>query len=446
VTGGIAAYKAAEICSLLKKSGASVRVAMTNSAAEFVGPLTFETLSQHPVYTHLFGEARSYEMEHISWAKWGDVLLIAPASANMIAKMAAGNADDPISTLYLSFDGWVVVAPAMNTQMLFHPATQRNMEILRSQGVSIVEPEEGVLACGDVGRGRLAPVESVVAFLAGQSPTPIPRETDSAGACEPSGGQSELPSVMLLSATRPAEDFTSHEAGDDSLSGCAVLITSGPTHEYLDPVRFLTNPSSGKMGAALAREAARRGATVHFVSGPVGPPSLPSDCATIHRVTTAEQMLRVVKGLEDKIDVFVFAAAVSDFRVANPVGQKIKRTGNSIALPLVENPDIAQAVGCSKRPGQITVGFAAETNDMETNALSKMARKKLDAIVANDVANPRIGFDRDENEVAIYLRSGARRFVSRRKKSEVAREVFDAIIELKAGDDAGPTAGAPRVS
>jgi phosphopantothenoylcysteine decarboxylase/phosphopantothenate--cysteine ligase len=217
---------------------------------------------------------------------------------------------------------------------------------------------------------------------------------------------------------------------DNTLAGKTVLITSGPTHEYLDPVRFLTNPSSGKMGYALAREAARRGATVHFVSGPVAPAVLPSDCAKIHRVETAEQMLGKVKSISEGVDLFIFAAAVSDFRVANPPSQKIKRTGNSLTLPLVENPDIAQAIGHLKNPHQVSVGFAAETQDLESNAISKMNRKKLDAIVANDVANPRIGFDRNENEVTIYLRDGSKVQVSRRPKAEVAREIFAAIVPL----------------
>lgn len=214
------------------------------------------------------------------------------------------------------------------------------------------------------------------------------------------------------------------------MAGLTVLITSGPTHEYIDPVRFMTNPSSGKMGAALAREAARRGAKVHLVSGPVAPSSLPAEAATIHRITTAEQMLKTVTELAPGVDLFVFAAAVSDFRLSQKIGQKIKRTGNSIALQLTENPDIAQTIGHSKRENQVTVGFAAETEDLETNALSKLARKRLDAIVANDVANPRIGFERDENEVTVYLRDGGKVHVPRRSKAEVAREVFEIVLPM----------------
>ncbi|AXA35327.1 MAG: bifunctional phosphopantothenoylcysteine decarboxylase/phosphopantothenate synthase [Candidatus Sumerlaea chitinivorans] len=424
VSGGIAAFRALDLCSLLQKQGATIRVVMTAHAQKFIAPLSFETLTQHPVYTDLFDRAHAFEMEHISWSKWGQLLLIAPATANILAKMAMGIADDALSTLYLSFSGPVVVAPAMNTQMLLHPATQHNLEVLRKRGVAIIEPAEGRLACGDVGPGKLPSPEEIVAFLTNYEPQHDPRNIartqDSAA-----GSHSQQTLEHLVAQT-------SFQPSDTSLAGKTVVITSGPTHEYLDPVRFITNPSSGKMGAALAREAARRGAKVHLVSGPVSPSFLPHECATIHKVTTAEQMLHAVQRLAAEADIFVFAAAVSDYRVAERTPQKIKRSGNSLVLHLIENPDIAQAIGCHKKPWQITVGFAAETEEMEANALAKMAKKHLDAIVANDVADPRIGFDRDENEVTIYLRTGERRFVSRRPKSEIAKEIFDAILDLVA--------------
>lgn len=408
VSGGIAAYKAADLCSRLLKEGAQVRVAMTDSATRFVSPLTFETLSHAPVYQSVFDAARSFDMEHISWSKWADVLIIAPATANTIAKMAHGLADDAVSTLYLAFTGPVVVAPAMNANMWQHPATSENLRTLVQRGVHIVDPEKGALACGDVGPGRLADPCRIIEYL---KQLPL-RARDGAGSSDVSEAQ---PSLL---------------ENDDTLMGKTVLITSGPTHEYLDPVRFLTNPSSGKMGAALAREAARRGAKVHLVTGPVSPTSIPSDCANVHKVTTAEQMLKAVQSLAPEVDLFIFAAAVSDFRVASPPARKIKRTGNSLSLPLVENPDIAQLVGMSKRDNQVTVGFAAETNDMEANALGKMERKRLDAIVANDVADPRIGFDRDENEVTVYMRTGQSVPVSRRPKPEVAREILTLVLPL----------------
>lgn len=417
VSGGIAAYKAAELCSLLRKEGACVRIAMSASAGCFIAPLTFEALTQHPVYSHVLGGERSYEMEHISWAKWANLLLVAPASADIIAKMAAGLADDPVTALYVSYSGQVVIAPAMNTQMLAHPATQKNLDTLRLRGVAIIEPETGVLACGDVGPGKLAALTVIVDYLKS-----LKIDMTSLADIE---GSSEPKPIHSSTTCDPEPDTT--------LAGKTVLITSGPTHEYLDPVRFLTNPSSGKMGTALAREAARRGATVHFVTGPVNPSLLPSDCATIHKVTTAEQMLRAVLGLKDVADIFIFAAAVSDFRVANAPSQKIKRTGNSLTLPLVENPDIAMAVGHVKRKDQISVGFAAETQEVEQNALTKIERKRLDMIVANDVANRRVGFESDENEVMIYFRDGRKIRVSQRPKTEIAREILAAVLTQYAG-------------
>ncbi|MCX7625163.1 MAG: bifunctional phosphopantothenoylcysteine decarboxylase/phosphopantothenate synthase [Candidatus Sumerlaeaceae bacterium] len=413
VCGGIAAYKSAELCSWLRKEGAQVRVVMTQHATEFIAPLTFETLTQSPVYLDLFAPPRAYEMEHISWACWGDAFVIAPATANTIAKMAAGIADDALTTLYLSFEGPVVVAPAMNTRMWQHPATRANIATLEVRGVHIISPETGPLACGEEGEGRLASVRTIVdnlAYLLSQTVT----------------------KARTPRAHPETDDTTSFQLADSDgpLSGKTVVITSGPTHEYIDPVRFLTNPSSGKMGCALARAAAQLGATVHLVTGPVNPTVLPEECATIHKVTTAEQMLLAVEALRDKADVFIFAAAVSDFRVDRRIEQKIKRTGNSLTLELVENPDIAQAIGAKKRPDQVSVGFAAETHDVEANALCKMSRKRLDAIVANDVANPRIGFESDDNEVTIYVQNGDKRFISRRPKEDVARAVMEVVVEL----------------
>lgn len=424
VAGGIAAYKAAELCSQLRKAGAEIRVAMSISAGKFIAPLTFEAITQHRVYGQVFDEAESWEMEHITWSRWADALLIAPATADLIARMAGGLADDPVAVLYLAYPGPVVVAPAMNTHMLEHPATAANLETLRRRGVRIVEPESGALACGDVGAGRLAAPERIVEIVRQLdfSRPPVAARPD-----ENTGG---APVCDLAAEPVPSRPAVPVLPTDDSMAGLTVLITSGPTHEYIDPVRFMTNPSSGKMGAALAREAARRGATVHLVSGPVSPASLPAELATVHKVSTAEQMLKSVTELAPKVDLFIFAAAVSDFRVAQPIGQKIKRSGNSISLRLAENADIAQTVGHTKREGQVTVGFAAETTDLEANALGKLAKKRLDAIVANDVADPRIGFERDENEVTIYLRDGSKVHVPRRSKGEVAREVFETVLPL----------------
>ncbi|MCX7018059.1 MAG: bifunctional phosphopantothenoylcysteine decarboxylase/phosphopantothenate synthase [Candidatus Sumerlaeota bacterium] len=414
VTGSIAAYKAAQLCSLLGKAGASVRVAMTACGARFVAPLTFETLTRHPVYTEIFGDARSWEMDHISWAKWADACVVAPATANIIAKMAAGLADDPVTTFYLSYRGSVFAAPAMNTHMLDHPATQANLAILRGRGVMIIEPESGMLACGDTGAGKLAAPEHIVEFMAWR----LENLHDPAQKIGCNGTDEAGTRTISTSSAR------------GSLEGKTVVITSGPTHEYIDPVRYITNPSSGRMGAALALEASSRGAVAHLVSGPVAESALPSGAVIIHRVTTADEMLRQVKQLADAADIFVFAAAVGDFRIAHPPASKMKRTGNSLNLEFAENPDIAQVVSCAKREDQIAIGFAAETEDLEANALAKLERKHLDAIVGNDVSAPGIGFESGDNEVTIYMRDGRRIAVSRRTKELVAAQIIDAILTL----------------
>lgn len=409
VTGGIAAYKAAELCSALARSGAQVRVAMSHGATKFVAPLTFEALSQHPVYLSMTDGARAWEMEHISWAAWADAMLIAPASADSIARMAAGFADDVVCGLYLTAQVPVIIAPAMNTRMLEHPATIQNLTVLRQRGCLVVEPDSGSLACGEVGAGRLAMLESILQKLATvltDAPIKIPRQV--------------TPVAAPLASGPP----------DSTLAGRTVVITSGPTREYLDPVRYISNPSSGKMGAALAREAARRGAKVHVVTGPVDPAQIPSECADIHTVETAEQMLQAVQKLADQADLFIFAAAVGDFRITHPLSTKIKRTGNAISLPLVENPDISQVIGHSKRPAQIACGFAAETDDLEVNSRAKMERKNLDAIAANNVADASIGFNSDENEVTVYLRGREPIYIAKSSKENVAREILRALVPL----------------
>lgn len=397
VSGGIAAYKAAELCSLLMKAGAEVRVAMSESASRFITPLTFEALTQHPVYTQVFDTPSSFEMEHITWARWADLLVYAPASADLLARLAHGHADDALTTLHLSFAGPVVVAPAMNTQMWNHAATHENVETLRRRGVTVVEPESGRLACGDVGPGRLAALHNIL---------------QASGFHAPAGMPSSEPPPPL----------------GDELAGKTVLITSGPTHEYIDPVRFISNPSSGRMGAALADAASRHGATVHFVTGPVNDQLLPSTPVQLHPVTTAEQMLKKVKELAEQVDMFIFAAAVGDFRVAHTVRQKIKRSGNSITLPLVENPDIAQAIGFSKRDGQLTVGFAAETDDLAQNATAKLEKKNLDVVIANDVSDASIGFDSRDNEVTLFFRNSQSRSLPKQSKDALGQAIIKELL------------------
>lgn len=409
VSGGIAAYKAADLCSKLVQAGAEVRVVFSASADRFIAPLTFEALCGHAVYRDVFANSAEHGMEHISWARWAEALVVAPASADTIARLALGRADDALSALHLAFAGKVYVAPSMNSVMLAHPATAANLETLRSRGVQVIAPGSGSLACGEVGAGRMAePLEIMVALG-------FPVETAAVGTVTKASG----------GASRP---------GDNTLEGRTVLITSGPTREFLDPVRFISSPSSGRMGLALANDALRRGAKVHFVSGPVDEGLLPCDTVDarleLHRVQSAREMFDAVDRLKAETDVFVFAAAVGDFRPAQNINSKIKRSGNSITLPLVENPDIAQAVGFAREPGQVLIGFAAESDAHHQNARSKIATKRLDAIVLNDIANPEIGFVSPENEVVIITADGQERLISRRAKAEVAFEVLEVAREL----------------
>lgn len=401
VTGGIAAYKAADLCSKLVQAGASVRVAFSPSAHQFIAPLVFEALCGHPVYRQVLDTPVAYQMEHISWARWADCFVIAPASADTLARLATGQANDPLSTLYLAYRGNVFVAPSMNTAMLDHEATRANLATLQQRGVQVIAPGAGSLACGETGSGRMAEPAEIMAHLGFRGISPGEQPPASA----------------------------SGRATDTSLEGITVLITSGPTREYLDPVRFISSPSSGRMGKALAEDAVRRGAKVHFVTGPVSPDLLPGGCE-IHGVESATEMMAVVNEWRSTSQLCIFAAAVGDFRPAQTIDRKIKRTGNSISLPLVENPDIAQSVGFSKQPDQVLIGFAAETNDHDNNAQGKMAAKRLDAIVINDVANPEIGFSSTDNEIRIVTASGESRNVSRRSKAEVAFEILEVAVEL----------------
>lgn len=420
VTGGIAAYKAADLCSKLIQLAAEVRVAFSPNAHRFIAPLTFEALSGNPVYQNVFDTQTAYRMEHIEWARWADALLIAPASADTIARLATGQADDPITTLYLAFRGAVYLAPAMNTAMLQHPATQANIETLQQHGTRIITPGAGTLACGEIGEGRMAEPLHIIRALGFAT--------------------NELPGAET-SPSAPDNAAQSPYPPDNSLNGVTVTVTSGPTREFLDPVRFLSSPSSGRMGLALANEALRRGANVHFITGPVDASLLPqtnNDNLTIHRVQSAREMLDAANAVKSQSHLFIFAAAVGDFRPAHSINQKIKRTGNSITLPLVENPDIANAIGFDKQPHQVLIGFAAESDDHLSNAHAKIASKNLDAIVLNDISNPEIGFSSPDNEVSIITADNREMNVSRRPKSEVAYEIFQVATELLAQKAAPP--------
>jgi len=390
VCGGIAAYKAAELVRLLQDRGIRVQVIMTGSAQEFIRPLTFAALSGEKVITSMFAEDAGAEpnidsaIEHIAVAQSMDVLLVAPATADVLAKFAQGIANDFLTTLYLAATAPVVVAPAMNVNMWDHPATQQNMEILRKRGVKIVDPGSGYLACGMTGPGRLAENDAIVA--------------------------------ATLEALGAAQD----------LAGETVLITAGPTREKIDPVRYLTNRSSGRMGYALAEAALRRGARVLLVSGPTAlkPPS----AAEITWVESAGQMLASVLHLLPQASIVIKAAAVADYTVSNPPDQKIKRAGR-ITLELEPTSDILAEIARLKK-SQIVIGFAAETQNIIENARQKLTSKFLDAIVVNDVSRQGIGFDSERNAVSIITSSGTIS-VPETTKWEVAQRVLDCAVRLK---------------
>jgi len=388
VTGGIAAYKACELVSALRKAGAEVRVVLTRNAARFVGPLSFAALSDAPVYQDMWAERD--EIGHIALADFAEVVIIAPATANIIGKYAHGIADDLLSTALLAFTCPVIIAPAMNTRMLTSPPVQANLRMLAERGVRIVEPAEGRLACGDEGAGRLPDTETLLAAVA--------------EALSPRG----LP-----------------------LEGVRVLVTAGPTREPLDPVRFISNPSTGRMGYALAAEAARRGARVTLVSGPVDLEA-PRDVEVI-RVTTAEEMYQAVQARADSIDVFIGAAAVADWRPSEVSAQKVKKTGHDeLVLRLERTPDIIAEVA-QRRPRPIVVGFAAETEDLLENAQRKLREKGLDLIAANDVSRSDVGFAADVNQITLIDTSGARTELPIMSKAEVAVAILDRVEDLLTG-------------
>jgi phosphopantothenoylcysteine decarboxylase/phosphopantothenate--cysteine ligase len=390
VSGGIAAYKAAELVRLLQDRGVRVQVIMTRAAQEFVRPLTFAALSGEKVITDLFGEGAQEPnidsaVEHISVAQSIDALVVAPATADVIAKFAHGEANDFLTTLYLATTAPVVVAPAMNVNMWEHAATQANVETLKKRGVHVVDPDSGYLACGMIGAGRLAANDKIVdAVLAALGATP-------------------------------------------DLKGETILITAGGTREPIDPVRYIGNRSSGKMGYALAEAAARRGAQVILISGPTAlkPPASIEFIA----VQTADQMRDAVMANLGRSTVVIKAAAVADFTVRNTAEQKIKRKG-PVTLELEPTADILAEVGASKG-SRIVVGFAAETEDTLENARKKLQSKSLDAIVLNDVSNAGIGFDSERNAVTILTPNSAES-VPEMSKWEVAHRVLDAVVKIKA--------------
>lgn len=390
VTGGIAAYKAVEIVRLLQDRGIRVQVVMTRAAQEFVRPLTFAALSGEKVITDMFARGREHEpnidsaIEHIAVAQSIDALVVAPATADVLAHFALGIASDFLTTLYLATTAPVVVAPAMNVNMWNHPATQANLQILRQRGVKIVEPGAGYLACGMTGAGRLAENETIVA--------------------------------ALMESIGSSQDFA-HET---------VLITAGPTREKIDPVRYLTNRSSGRMGYALAEAALRRGARVLLVSGPTS--LTPPGAAEVTRVESTEEMRDAVLRFLPQASVVIKTAAVSDYRPKAAAGQKIKRKG-PMTLDLEATPDILKELSV-KKSSQIVVGFAAETENVLENARQKLVSKNLDAIVVNDVSRDGVGFDSDRNAVTIISHDEVVE-VPETTKWEVAQRVLDQISRLR---------------
>jgi len=389
VSGGIAAYKAAEVVRLLQERGIRVQVIMTEAAQQFVQPLTFAALSGEKVITGMFAAGGGQPnidsaVEHIAVAQTIDALLVAPATADVLAKFAQGIAGDFLTTLYLATTAPVVVAPAMNVNMWNHPATQTNLEILQKRGVRVVEPGEGYLACGMTGAGRLADNELIVA--------------------------------AVLEALGASQD----------LGGETVLITAGPTREKIDPVRYLTNRSSGRMGYALAEAALRRGARVLLVTGPTA--LIPPGAAEVTKIESAEEMRSVVLKLLPQATIIIKTAAVADYRPKNPATQKIKRRG-PVALELEPTADILAEVASQKK-SRIVIGFAAETENVLENARRKLAAKSLDAIVVNDVSREGIGFDSDRNAVTIITDDEVIE-VPETSKWEVAQRVLDQAVRLR---------------
>lgn len=387
VTGGIAVYKACELLRLLQKRGIDVFVVMTQNACRFVAPLTFETLSGHPVAVDTFDRPQTWEVEHIALAKRADLFLIAPATANIMGKMACGIADDMLSTTVMATRAPVLVAPAMNTGMWENAAVQQNVKTLRARGVEIVAPVSGHLACGDNGAGKLEDV-AVIAERA----------------CE------------LLFAKKDME-------------GLRVMVTAGPSREALDPVRYISNRSSGKMGYAIAQAAQKRGAEVTLLSGPVAIEA-PQGVKLVP-FTTTQELLDRASELAQEQDLLIQAAAPADYQAKEVAPQKIKKQGGEpMTFTLVENPDVAATLGKAKRSGQVFVGFAAETNDVLAHARDKLARKNLDMIVANDVTRPGAGFDVDTNIVTLITKDG-QEALPMMSKAEVAQRILDRALALR---------------
>lgn len=389
ITGGIAAYKSASLARLFVKAGADVQVIMTPNAKEFITPLTLSTLTGNPVISEFFTANTGQWNSHVDLGLWADVMVIAPATASTIAKMANGVADNMLVTTYLSAKAPVFVAPAMDLDMMSHPSTTRNIELLESYGNHIIQPAEGELASHLIGKGRMEEPEKIFNVI---------------------------------------DDFLS--AAPD-LNGVKMLITAGPTREKIDPVRFIGNYSTGKMGYALADEAARRGAEVTIVSGPVDITPRHSSIKII-KVESAKEMASACLDIFPSADIAIMCAAVADYAPAEYRDSKIKREHDDVpAIRLVKNPDIAASLGKIKSDKQLLIGFALETDSEYSNALEKLKRKNLDMIVLNSLRDKGAGFGGDTNKVTLFTADGSRKSFNLKSKTEVAADIIDAVVQLK---------------
>ncbi|MCR8745301.1 bifunctional phosphopantothenoylcysteine decarboxylase/phosphopantothenate--cysteine ligase CoaBC [Romboutsia lituseburensis] len=386
VSGGIAVYKCLDVISRLRKLGVNVNVIMTKSATEFVAPLSFQSLSQNYVVCDMFEDSKTWDVEHISLAKKADVFLIAPATANVIGKIANGIADDMLTTTVMATKGKVLIAPAMNTNMYENPILQRNISTLKELGYNFVDPESGRLACGDTGKGKLATPETIVNEV-----------------------------VNLLTQNQ-------------DLKGKNIIITAGPTMESIDPMRFISNRSTGKMGYSIAAQAIKRGAEVTLISGPTNL-TPPQNLKKLIRIESAQDMYNAVLNNMDENQVIIKSAAVADYKPKNYSDKKIKKTDDDLSIELDRNKDIAYEIGKIKKD-KILVGFAAETNDLIENAKGKVKRKNLDFIVANDLTKEGAGFGVDTNIVKIIDKEGHITEYPKMTKDEVANVILDKVNEL----------------
>ena len=393
ITGGIAAYKCPDLVRHLKKAGAQVRVVLTESASHFVAPMTLQAVSGNAVSKELFDPTAELSMSHIELAKWADLVLIAPATANIIAKMANGIADDLLSTICLATPAKIVIAPAMNQQMYKAAATQQNLATLESRNTLVLGPDDGFQACGDIGPGRMVEPTTIV------------------------------------------ENINNYFLANSKLAGTTITITAGPTIEELDPVRYISNYSSGKMGFAIAKAAAEMGATVNLISGPVNL-TTPNNVNRIN-VKSAKQMYDEALVLAEKSAIFISCAAVADYRAETIAKNKIKKTddSNELVIKLVKNPDIVASIAGLKEHRPFVVGFAAETNDVKTYAIKKLTTKNLDLICANDVSDHNIGFNSDQNALTLYWQNGEQT-LPLSSKQQLAKQLLQAVItRYKASHD-----------